>query len=159
MWTNFFLASAGASATLAGLVIVAISVNITRILQFPQLPIRAAATVINLILILVSSMATLVPQPARFLGFEIAGFGLLAWIFELRSSHKAIKARIEARRPRFESLLQVTLGQLQTLPFVAAGVWIFLNNINGLYAVAFGILMIFIASTLNAWVLMVEILR
>jgi len=159
MWTNFFLASAGASATLAGLVIVAISVNITRILQFPQLPIRAAATVINLILILVSSMATLVPQPARFLGFEIAGFGFLAWIFELRSSHKAIAARVEARRPRFESLLQVTLGQLQTLPFVAAGVWIFLNNINGLYAVAFGILMIFIASTLNAWVLMVEILR
>ena len=32
MWTNFFLVSAGASATLAGLVIVAVSVNINRIL-------------------------------------------------------------------------------------------------------------------------------
>lgn len=35
----------------------------------------------------------------------------------------------------------------------------FLDNSNGLYAVAFGILMTFIASTLNAWVLMVEIQR
>ena len=86
MWTNFFLAAASASAALAGLVIVAVSVNITRILQFPQLPTRAAATVVNLILILVSSMATLVPQPARVMGFEIAIFGLLSWLFEVRSS-------------------------------------------------------------------------
>jgi hypothetical protein len=86
MWTNFFLAAASASAALAGLVIVAVSVNITRILQLPQLPTRAAATVVNLILILVSSMATLVPQPARVMGFEIAIFGLLSWLFEVRSS-------------------------------------------------------------------------
>jgi hypothetical protein len=159
MWTNFFLAAAGASAALAGLVIVAVSVNIARILQFPQLPMRAAATVVNLILILVSSMATLVPQPARFMGFEIAFFGLLSWLFEVRSSQKAITARVAARRPRFESLLQATLGQLQTLPFIGGGIWLILRNSDGLYAIAFGVLMIFIAATLNTWVLMVEILR
>jgi hypothetical protein len=159
MWTNFFLAAASASAALAGLVIVAVSVNITRILQFPQLPTRAAATVVNLILILVSSMATLVPQPAKLLGFEIAVFGLLAWLFEVRSSQKAIVARAAAHRPRFESLLQATLGQLQTLPFIGGAVWLILSNSGGLYAIAFGTLMIFIAATLNTWVLMVEILR
>jgi modulator of FtsH protease len=159
MWTNFFLAAASASAALAGLVIVAVSVNITRILQFPQLPTRAAATVVNLILILVSSMATLVPQPTRFLGFEIVFFGLLSWLFEVRSSQKAIAARVAAHRPRFESLLQATLGQLQTLPFIGGGVWLILRNLGGLYAIAFGTLVIFMADTLNTWVLMVEILR
>jgi hypothetical protein len=159
MWTNFFLAAASASAALAGLVIVAVSVNITRILQFPQLPTRAAATVVNLILILVSSMATLVPQPARFMGFEIAFFGLLSWLFEVRSSQKAIAARIAAHRPRFESLLQAALGQLQTLPFIGGGVWLIFSNFDGLYVIAFGVLIIFMAATLNTWVLMVEILR
>ena len=159
MWTNFFLAAASASAALAGLVIVAVSVNIARILQFPQLPTRAAATVVNLILILVSSMVILVPQPARFMGFEIALFGILSWLFEVRSSRKAIVARAAVHRPRFESLLQVTLGQLQTLPFIGGGVWLILRNFDGLYAIAFGVLMIFIAATLNTWVLMVEILR
>jgi hypothetical protein len=33
MWTDFFVAAAGASAALAGLVIVAISVNINSILE------------------------------------------------------------------------------------------------------------------------------
>ena len=45
MWTNFFIAAAGASASLAGLVFVALSVNINRILEYPQLPSRAAATI------------------------------------------------------------------------------------------------------------------
>lgn len=38
MWTHFFIAAASASAALAGLVIVAISVNLNRILEFSHLP-------------------------------------------------------------------------------------------------------------------------
>jgi hypothetical protein len=54
MWTNFFLRGAGASATLAGLVIVAISVNIARILKHEHLPSRVGATTATLVWILVS---------------------------------------------------------------------------------------------------------
>jgi hypothetical protein len=39
-WKDFFIAGAGGSATLVGLVIVAISVNVQRILEHPQLPSR-----------------------------------------------------------------------------------------------------------------------
>jgi hypothetical protein len=86
MWTSFFSAAAGASATLAGLVIVAVSVNINRILQHPQLPVRAGAAVATLILILLSSMATLIPQPPRLLGIELATFGSFCWMLEVYSS-------------------------------------------------------------------------
>jgi hypothetical protein len=41
-WTELFVASAGASAALAGLVFVAVSINVERILQFPGLPERAS---------------------------------------------------------------------------------------------------------------------
>ena len=67
---------AGASAALAGLVFVALSVNIAHILQYSNLPSRAAATIGSLILILVSSMAALIHQPMQVLGIEILIFGL-----------------------------------------------------------------------------------
>jgi presenilin-like A22 family membrane protease len=61
VWTNFFLSAAGASAALAGLVLVAISVNISRLLQFSHLPARAGATIGRLILVFVSRNRRLIP--------------------------------------------------------------------------------------------------
>ena len=159
MWTTFFTAAAGASATLAGLVIVAVSVNINRILEHPQLPARAGAAVATFILILTSSMATLISQSVGFLGIELFFFGVICWILEVYSSRKSMAARVELHRPWHESMLQVVFGQLQTLPFIAGGAWMYLRDPRGLYAIAFGVLVIFFASTANAWVLMVEILR
>jgi hypothetical protein len=159
MWTNFFLASAAASATLAGLVIVAVSVNITRILAHPQLPARAGATVSTLILILLSSMATLIPQSLRFLGAEIVLFGVCCWMIEVFSALKSIEARRVSRRPIHESFIHVLFGQLQTLPFIVGGAYVLRGNPNGFYFIAFGIMVTFFASTSNAWVLLVEILR
>ena len=44
-WANFFITAAGVSATLAGLVIVAVSVNLQHTLKYPQPPPRASGTV------------------------------------------------------------------------------------------------------------------
>jgi modulator of FtsH protease len=82
-WKDFFITAAGASAALAGLVIVAISVNVQRILEQPQLPSRGGATVAALVLILVTSMAVLIPQPSRVLGIEIVVFGIVVWPLQL----------------------------------------------------------------------------
>lgn len=159
MWTNFFLASAAASATLAGLVIVAVSVNLTPILAHPQLPSRAGAAIATLILILLSSMATLIPQPLNYLGAELILFGVFCWAVEVYSARKSIAARRVSHRPMHESLLHVVFGQLQTLPFIVGGVYAFGSNPRGLYGVAFGIMVVFFASIANAWVLLVEIVR
>ena len=43
-WTDLFVAMAGASAALAGLVFVAVSINVERILQYAGLPERALQT-------------------------------------------------------------------------------------------------------------------
>jgi hypothetical protein len=156
MWTNFFLTAAGASAALAGLVIVATSVNIARILQFRHLPFRAGTTISTLILILVSSLVALIPQRASSLGLEIFVFGFICWLLEIRSSQLSNVARIERQRPRFESILEATLGQIQTIPFMIGGAMISAGRPAGLYWVATGIIAVFIASTLNVWVLTVE---
>lgn len=159
MWTNFFVAAAAASAALAGLAIVAISVNVARILEFPHLPARSAATVARLILILVSSMAALIPQPHTALGVEVAVFTLAAWVLEIRSNRRSIRAHAKIGRPRFESLLESIVGEIQMLPFLLGGILMIANRPSGFFCVAAGVIAIFIFSTLNVWVLLVEILR
>jgi hypothetical protein len=159
MWGNFFIAAAGASAALAGLAIVAISVNLRRILEFPHLPARAAATVARLILILVCSMAALIPQPQYMLGAEILAFAAATWLLEIRSNRRGIRAHAELGRPRFESLLESISGEVQLLPFLLGGVLLLSGRPSGYYCVAAGVIAIFIFSTLNVWVLLVEILR
>jgi hypothetical protein len=159
MWANFFIAAAGASAALAGLAIVAISVNIARILEFPHLPARAAATVARLVLILVCSMAALAPQPPYALGVETLVFAAGCWFLEIRSNRRAIRAHADLGRPRFESLLESIVGEVQMLPFLLGGILLLTGRPSGYYGVAAGVIAIFIFSTLNVWVLLVEILR
>jgi hypothetical protein len=159
MWTNFFIAAAGASAALAGLAIVAISVNITRILEFPHLPSRAGATIARLILILVSSMAALIPQPSYALGAEIIVFACSGWVLEAKSTRHGIRAQTQLGRPRFESLLEVVLGEIQVLPFLVGAILLLTGRPSGYFCIAAGVIAIFIFATLNIWVLLVEILR
>ena len=44
-WDSFFLGELGAAAALAGLLVVAVSINIDQILSYPWLPSRAVATI------------------------------------------------------------------------------------------------------------------
>jgi hypothetical protein len=77
-WADFAVGVAGATAALTGLLFVAVSVNIHRIMQLPNLPGRAGQTLITLITPLLVSVLLLVPdQPRDLLGWELIGLGLI----------------------------------------------------------------------------------
>ena len=77
-WHDLFVATAGASAALAGLVFVAVSINIERILKSEDLPSRAQMTVALLLSVLLVSIIGLIPGQSRTaLGAELLGVGLL----------------------------------------------------------------------------------
>src|SRR5580658_4933303 len=77
-WANFFAAEVGAAAALSGLVIVAISINLQRILSFPQLPGLAAEMLIMLVgALLICSFGLMPDQTPKLFGGEIFGAALL----------------------------------------------------------------------------------
>jgi hypothetical protein len=76
-WTSFFSAMIAAAAALTGLLFVAVSINLAGILKASKLRsafvlARAAETLATLLLVVISSALTLVPQNTRLIGLEIA---------------------------------------------------------------------------------------
>jgi modulator of FtsH protease len=79
-WDSFFVAQVGASAALAGLVFVGISLNQAKIMASAYLPNRAQeALVVLLVNLLLSSLFLTPGQSAVSLGAEVLAVGLIAW--------------------------------------------------------------------------------
>jgi hypothetical protein len=155
-WENFFVAEAGASAALSGLVFVAVSINLTRILSFPHLPGRAGQTLVVLVSVLTVSTLGLIPgQSSSVLGMELVGVGCVG---VLCISSVQYRARHHLKWP-VRPVLLVLLTQVPLLPYIIAGVLLALGRPGALYWLVPGVLLCFAAGILNAWVLLVEILR
>jgi hypothetical protein len=158
-WRDFFGACAGASAALAGLIFVALSVNIARILEFEHLPARAAGAIGALMLILTTGLAALAPQPPAWLGGEALGLTAIAWWLQIASARSSGLANQKYGRPAHEHVVEIFTGQAQMLPFAVGGIMLVLGDGWGLAWLAVGSVTVFIVSVVNAWVLLVEILR
>ena len=157
-WDNFFLADVGAAAALAGLIFVAVSINIEEILRYPWLPGRAASTIAILIAALIEGSLALVPdQTLRQLGIEILIVAGLVWFALLRVQRNAI------RHPDYSTHTSpgrsVLVEQLGSLPALVAGIVLIADSSRGLGVLAFAILAAFVVAVANAWILLVEIRR
>jgi hypothetical protein len=157
-WGELFLAEAGASAALAGLLFVAISINLTKILEVRGLVGRAGEAIVLLVAVLIVSTLVLVPdQPRVALGTELLVTGLLAWSILVVIHARAVRGGIGPSRPVL--VARVAMAQLAVLPFLVAGVSLLLRAGGGLYWLVPGVVMCLVVAVLNAWVLLIEILR
>jgi hypothetical protein len=155
-WADFFVAEAGAAAALAGLLFVAISINLTRILEFRHLPSRAIEALLALLSVLIVATFALVPaQSSRAYAAEIGGTGLVIWAVQTLALTRTWK---EAHA-RAKSTARILANQLPPLPFVLAGVLLFAGRPTGIYWVVPGTLLSFAAGIFGAWVLLIEIQR
>jgi hypothetical protein len=158
-WANFFAAELGAAAALAGLVIVAISINVTRILATPLLPGRAAETLVTPTGVLLGASCALVPhQPGWLFGGEVLLTGIAMWIVPTLIQIRAIRAGGIGAGMRVV-VPRILLAQFSSLPFIAGGVLLYLGVPGALYWMVPGIVASLIATVINAWVLLIEILR
>lgn len=159
-WENFFVAEVGAAAALSGLVFVAVSISLERILATRHLPERAAETLMMFLSVLVIATFGLVPgQSAAALGSEIGGTGLLMSIAALRRQLRAYRDR-DLEGPARRWLWVRALGtQAASIPFVVAGLLLVAERENALMWIVPGTVAALASGALNAWVLLIEIQR
>jgi hypothetical protein len=157
-WNDFLVATAGAVGALAGLVFVALSINLAKIIEISGIASRAAETVVLLAGSLIATLMLLVPSESpRVAGWMLLAVGVpmafgpgFVQIAQLRSGNYFKLRHAWAR---------LTLHQISTLPFVIAGLSLLGVLPGGMMWFAVGIALAIALALINAWVLLVEILR
>lgn len=157
-WTDFNVAMVGAAAALAGLLIVAMSVNISAIMSSPELTARAGASIAGLALAIVASAVGLMPGGSTAvyaIAVLVAAVG--AGAFQVA----AIRAiRRSGRDSVGERIVRGAIGMVAVAAFAIGAVLVLAGPIDaGLAVIGFGAVIAVIASILMAWVVLVEVLR
>jgi modulator of FtsH protease len=158
-WQNFFLGELGASAALAGLIFVSLSVNQARVLSTPSLPERGIEALMTLFLVLIVSALMLVPgQGPRLLGTEVLIVAVIQ-ILVLFRVQRIEYARVKAAYRRNMVFLALATQAAAWLFGLGALILILRMDWIGLYVMVPGALLCFVSAGVNAWVLLIEINR
>jgi hypothetical protein len=157
-WVEFGVAVAGAAAVLTGLVFVAVSINLERVLAVPGVPDRAGESVLMFLAVLIYSLFLLVPgQSTTAFGVELLVTGLIfAAVLVLVA---ALGFRKPTRQPLSWKITRVVAALGSSVPAVIAGVSLIAEAGGGIYWLFAAILLAFLAGIGNSWVLLVEVVR
>ena len=157
-WQVLFAVQAGAAATLTGLVFVAVSINLTRILAMPGLTGRAGDSILQFLQVFFICTVMLVPrQTWHALASEVLFVALFCWIAQVVAHVRYSKAR--SGHPLIWLTTRIVQTQLASIPFFIAGTYLLFGSPFGFYWLVPGFMLSFGAGVASAWVLLIEILR
>lgn len=161
-WAALFLAAAGATAALSGLIFVGLSVNIKTVRDADQregqnfLTGRALEALAALLIVLVISLVGLTPGIPRW---ALAAFILLAGLGSATSPVRALMASRQQAAIGVPLVLRLVTAAGLTLTLLLAGVTLATGHGGGLYWLPAAFVLAIAIAAVNAWVLLVEVLR
>jgi hypothetical protein len=157
-WAEFGVAAAGAAAVLAGLVFVAVSINLDKVVEVRGLAGRGGESIVMFVGALIASLLLLVPgQSNTALGVELAvGGGILALGLVL-IAWPGIK--LQSHQPMSWRITRIVAALATSVPIFLAGVSLLAEWGGGLYWLLAAVAFAFLAGIGNAWVLLVEVVR
>jgi hypothetical protein len=154
-WTGISQIAAAASATLMGLLFVAMQLNRERIIKYPALHGRAIETLLIFMLPLLASILIAIPgQTARLLGIELvvlAGFNGLALV-----AAGNVRKQSGPATPLNRLLQYVTPALLTTILTVISGAILISGQMSGLYWLAAMIVLALTGGVAGAWIFLVR---
>jgi modulator of FtsH protease len=157
-WESFFVAEVGASAALAGLIFVALSLNLQRILSLGGLPDRALQAIVLLVsILLVASLMLFPQQPATVVGLEILAVALGTLIVGTLLGLRGL-SKID-RQYRGVTLRNLALFEIAVIPAVIGGAIVLAGDFAGLYWLGAAICLSLAKAMNDAWIFLVEINR
>jgi hypothetical protein len=157
-WSGFGEAVATAAAALAGLLFIAVSINLKRILEFPSLPTRAAQTLIFFVTPLVTGLLIITPDQGRTaLAVELMATALTIGGIQLYLDLRTERGDEDTLFRQFISVLVPATFSCGSL--LIAGATLAAQAGGGLYWLVPSVLSAIIFGLSNVWVLLVEILR
>lgn len=155
-WESFAVAEVGAAAALAGLLVVAASINLKRILAIPTIVARLGGGLALFTSALICGIVLLVPELDHRLGgpvLALSGIAAGAAVI-LPRSLRGVEPAHRGSTKAMTGLAMLAAG-LIALSGVAYG----FQSLGGLYWLAPGIVLAFVVGLGNSWVAMIEILR
>lgn len=134
---------------------VAVSINLDRIIAGKGLPRRAAETLTIMVGVLILAVLMLFPPARLALAIETLVLGLVVLLIMI--------ARLRMPRkpddPAYRHYVPAVVLAVFCLPIVAGAISLFVSAGGGLYWFVPAVILGFIGSVANAWVLLIEILR
>jgi hypothetical protein len=158
-WHEFFSAEVGAAAALAGLLIVAASINLAKILEHPILPPRVAQTLVMAGAVLVVASLGLIPDQSStafgveslIAGLVLAGVGVRQFVITGRLA--------PAGTPLMWRISPLISIELVAALFLVGGALLALSIDLGMFVVSGGVIAGLVFTMTGGWVLLIEILR
>ena len=158
-WIPFFTAVAGAGAALAGLIIVSVASSVDRMIEIRAMTSRAGSAIALLVVVTLIGLAGLIPaQSEPLFGIESLVIGLAGLAFAIDSLVRLVRAR-DDYGSALDPWLKGGLGVVPGLALVIGAALIVADQEAGFGWLAVGILLSFVSSVVNAWVVLVEIRR
>lgn len=156
------MCAGGATAALSGLIFVGLSVNIRTVLDLDKregqnfLTGRALEALAALLIVLVISIVALTPAIDRGV---LAAFILVAAVGSAISPSRALRASLGQGALAGATLARLCTATALTLALLAAGVTLAAGHGGGLYWLPAAFVLAITVAAVNAWVLLVEVLR
>jgi hypothetical protein len=154
VWTAMYGAVAAAAAAFAGLLFVALTVNLPRILPDAAHVARAREALGGLLALLVLGLLVLIPDQGRnALGVELLCACAVLVVISIRLQGQTISRLPGGRMPWGLRMLPVNLA---TVAIAVAGVSLLVGAGGGLYWLAGTVIVYIVRSALDSWALVVE---